>query len=186
MLLGASKIQREGAANPALRSLGTPSRNLDRAAGRFARVSPFGYCGGTMARSMRVLGFRIGLGAAFVTALLPVLVALLHLLPPAIHAEPKEHHHHAAHVGLVHGQAHAAAEYQAPDTSRDGESRSKIGHCPLCFWLQGSHALPPPDTIAAPAAVATAIALPWHEPTFVAIRLSITAQPRAPPVSLPA
>jgi DNA-binding transcriptional LysR family regulator len=135
---------------------------------------------------MRVLGLRIGFGAAFVTALLPVLVALLHLLPPAVHVEPKAHHHHAAHVGLVHGQAHAAVEYQAPDTPRDGESRSKIGHCPLCLWLQGFHALPAPDAIAAPVAGIAVIALPWHAPAFVAIRVSVTAQPRAPPVSLPA
>lgn len=138
-----------------------------------------------MARSMQASWRRIGLAASFVIALLPVLVALLHLLPPAVHAEPKAHHQHARHAGLVYDPS-PAAEYQTPDTPRDGDSRSSVGHCPLCFWLQGFHALPTPDVVAAtPLRSGTARALPWHESDFVLLRLSSATQPRAPPIALP-
>lgn len=137
-----------------------------------------------MARSMRALWRRIGLGAAFINALLPVLVTLLYLFPPAVHAEPKARHQHASHAGLVYDHP-PAAEHQTPDTPRDGDSRSRVGHCPLCFWLQGCHALPPPDVAAMPLPSGTARALPWHEPSFVLVRLSSATQPRAPPISLP-
>lgn len=139
-----------------------------------------------MAKSMQASWRRIGLGAAFVTALLPVLVALLHLLPPAVHAAPNAHHQHASHAALVYDHP-SAAEYQTPpDAPRHGDSRSSVGHCPLCFWLQGFHALPAPDVVAAtPLPSGTARALPWHEPDFVLVRLSGATQPRAPPISLP-
>lgn len=135
---------------------------------------------------MRALWVRIGLGTALVTALLPVLVALLHLLPAVLHAEPEAHHQHALHAQADPLLAEANVKTsQAPDAPRR-EPTQTAGHCPLCFWLQGFHALPAPEAIAAPVANAAVMALLWHEPAFVAIRLSITAQPRAPPVPLPA
>jgi hypothetical protein len=135
---------------------------------------------------MRTVWFSIGLGSAFVTALLPVLVALLHLLPAVLHTEPGSHHQHARHTeaGPVHAQAHLA-DYQVPDAPRE-QPRQTAGHCPLCFWLQGFHALPPSHATAAPVAAGTVTTRPWYEPAFVTLRFSITAQPRAPPVSLPA
>jgi hypothetical protein len=126
------------------------------------------------------------LGAAFVTALLPVFVALIHLAPAAS-AEPSSHHHRDV-LPVEAGVLAAAVEPDChpPGIPCDEKPRQTAGHCPLCFWLQGLHVLPVPDTTAAPLPNSTAVALSWHEPVFVTIRLSITAQPRAPPVSLPA
>lgn len=148
---------------------------------------------------MRPLWFRIGLGSAFVTALLPVLVALFHLLPaaqsamPAAHsAAASPHHQHAAHhehaapleVAVVLAKA-SQADCSPSGAPCDQPPRHAVGHCPLCFWLQGLHALPAPDVAAAPLPSGTAQTLPGYEPVFAGTHLFVATQPRAPPISLP-
>lgn len=135
--------------------------------------------------SARALWFRIGLGAAFVTALLPVFVALIHLAPTAS-AEPSSHHHR--HVLPAEAGMLAAAiepDCHPPGIPCDEQPQQRSDHCPLCLWLQGFHVLPAPGATATPPN-GSAMALPWHESVSLSLRISITTQPRAPPVSLPA
>jgi hypothetical protein len=129
---------------------------------------------------------RVGLWPALATALLPVIVALFHLLPSAHGTQPAAHH--ASHA--IHAAAEAAPtaaddpDCHPPGAPCDEQPRRAPGHCPLCFWLQGIHALPAPDALPAPQPGRVALVLPWHRPQLVAIRHAIAAQPRAPPGSL--
>lgn len=152
-----------------------------------------------MSRSTRALWFRIGLGVAFATAVLPVLVALLHLMPVEVRDAPAHQPHaqpmHAAAVG-THAEmpAHKAHQHEAPvaplrdtsDSPRDEQPWQAAGHCPLCFWLQGLHALPAPDASPVPLPSGIAAALPRYEPSVRDARFATNTQPRAPPILLSA
>jgi hypothetical protein len=130
----------------------------------------------------RVIWLKIGTWPAFCAALLPVLVALLHLMP-AMAAGPvghSEHHEHAA----VAGEGVALQNHcHPPDEPRDDAPQKGMAHCPLCLWLQAFHALPAP--------LATALPLPSAQPFVVTRReqpvacssLHVFSQPRAPPIS---
>ena len=155
--------------------------------------------------------FKFALGPALGAALLPLIVALLHLMPPqgqraadaamapgrAVTAATMEHgahrdgvHGRAAPDGApsLHGSHHATVTCGPPSEGvADGErpaSPSARPHCPLCLWLQAFHILPPPNApvVACLPSEATDIFAPL-DLRLDGARLTQLPQARAPPSS---
>jgi hypothetical protein len=147
----------------------------------------------------RTVWFRTGLGPAFFAALLPILVALFHLAPPALGGEPAAHHGHAGHGSAAHGTADMAlaaddeddchpadtsAGQQPGSDQQSGEQQRRPGpHCPLCLWLKAFHALPAPEAVILRLQNGGEPIVPRREPPARSAAIDTTAQPRAPPHS---
>jgi hypothetical protein len=130
----------------------------------------------------RTIWLKIGTWPAFCAALLPVLVALLHLMP-AITAMPASHHEHQEHAALVGESAAHQGDCHPPDEPCDDTPQKGLAHCPLCFWLQGFHALPAPVTAALSVPTARPFVVTRHEQPIARSSHNISSQPRAPPIS---
>ena len=138
---------------------------------------------------------KLGVWPAGLSALLPVVVALFHLMPvmaaaPAAHP-PSSHHEQAHHEPMhhgAHGEANAAAavhnaEASLPADPSDGRApHHNRPHCPLCFFLQGLHALPAPQAPALRLPSARAVMVERYEAPRRHIATVTTSQPRAPPL----
>ncbi len=137
--------------------------------------------------------FKIGVAPALGVALLPLLIALLHLAPVdaatmAAHHESEPYHHTAAsETRAAEGEVVATLDEDChpPGEPCDDDPlpRSTGEHCPLCLWLQGLHALPAP---AAPAlrlpSTHVVVVQRYDAPRDHSVTRT-TSQPRAPPLS---
>jgi hypothetical protein len=127
----------------------------------------------------RAIWLKIGTWPAFCAALLPVLVALLHLAP-AIAAGPAGPYGHVARAG----EGAALQNYcHPPNEPRDGAPQKGVAHCPLCLWLQAFHALPAPLATALPVPSAQPFIVTRREQPVARSSLRVFSQPRAPPIS---
>lgn len=140
--------------------------------------------------------FRIGLASAFAVALLPLVVALLHLMPasammPMKHHAAAAHHEHEDHAsGAVPDMVAASAKVIDGDCHPPGEPcpddplpPGMGAHCPLCLWLQGLHALPAPAAPALRLPTTHAVVVQRYEAPRDHSLTYATSQPRAPPIS---
>jgi hypothetical protein len=153
-------------------------------------------------RSVRTIWLKIGVWPAFGAALLPMLVALFHLMPamaygPAFPSQPQPAHH-AQHQSAASDVSLAAASSdtqtavnenchlpgQAGDTAPRGTvPRDRGMHCPLCLWLQGFHALPAPIAPGLRMPSVQIVMAQRHEVPAGRFFLQFTSQARAPPFS---
>ena len=139
---------------------------------------------------------KMGVWPAGLSALLPIVVALFHLMPvmavvPA--APPPVSHHEAAHHQPMHhgdhGKASASlAAHQVEDSqpaadSHGGAPHNNRPHCPLCYFLQGLHALPAPQAPALRLPAARSVIVERYEAPIRRSATITTSQPRAPPPS---
>lgn len=144
---------------------------------------------------------KTGLVPAFCAALLPVVVALFHLMPAMAYApapHPAATHHAAAHHSHEHhGEADAESAVAAmepaaaveedchpPGEPCDDPPSHRMGpHCPLCLWLQGLHVLPAPVAPALRLPSTRAVIVERYEAPTVRSFAQSSSQPRAPPIS---
>lgn len=150
-----------------------------------------------MRRARNSICFKIGLASAFGVALLPLFVALLHLMPasammPMAHHAAAVHREHDDHTtGAMPDVASASAAVIDEDCHPPGEPcdddplppRSMGAHCPLCLWLQGLHALPAPAAPALRLPTTHVVMVQRYEAPRDHSVTHTTSQPRAPPIT---
>lgn len=148
---------------------------------------------------------KIGLIPAFCSALLPVVVALFHLMPvmmmPAMmppsmavplapmahHASARHEHHNQTAVEMASADLESVAAVDEachpPGEPCDDPPRTMGMHCPFCLWLQGFHALPAPVAPALRLPSTSIAVVPRYEAPITRHITQSTSQPRAPPIS---
>jgi hypothetical protein len=148
-------------------------------------------------RSVRTIWLKTGVWPAFGAALLPMLVALFHLMPamgygPASPAQPQPAHHaHHQNTASDVDLAAASSDTQTafneschpPGQPCDTAPRDRGMHCPLCLWLQGFHALPAPIAPALRMPSVQIVMVQRHEVPAGRSFIQFTSQARAPPLS---
>jgi len=147
---------------------------------------------GPMRSAKQRTWLKIGVWPAGLSALLPVVVALFHLMPATMPAmavtptahQPSSHHEQPHHGAASDNLAAIAVEDCHPSDESDGGAPHNTGpHCPLCFFLQGLHALPAPQAPALRLPSARVVMVGRYESPTGNFDIRPTSQPRAPPVS---
>lgn len=147
-----------------------------------------------MRGARKSIWFKIGLAPALGVALLPLFVALLHLMPAsammmaAHHTETIQHDDSA--TGAIPNIVSASVAAIDEDCHPPGEPcdddplpRGTGAHCPLCLWLQGLHALPAPAAPALRLPSTHVVVVQRYDAPRNRSVVYTTSQPRAPPIS---